>query len=79
MLQRRFNVYVAQPEVKPGCVLRRSNVRELETRKLVDSKEARCFKRAQHNNLLLQLDPGVAPPSDSPSHQVKLAARVQAG
>lgn len=35
----RFNVYVAQPEVKPGCVLRRSNVRELESRNLVDSKE----------------------------------------
>lgn len=30
-------MYVAQPEVKPGCVLRRSNVRELETRGLVDS------------------------------------------
>lgn len=35
----RFNVYVAQPEVKPGCVLRRSNVRVLESRKLVSSEE----------------------------------------
>jgi len=37
----RFNVYVAQPEVKPGCVLRRSNVRVLESRKLVSNDEAR--------------------------------------
>lgn len=36
----RFNVYVAQPEVKPGCVLRRSNVRVLESRKLVSNDEA---------------------------------------
>ena len=35
----RFNVYVAQPEVKPGCVLRRSNVRVLESRKLVSNDE----------------------------------------
>jgi hypothetical protein len=40
-----FNVYVAQPEVKPGCVLRRSNVRELESRNLVDSKEVDACKR----------------------------------
>ena len=35
----RFNVYVAQPEVKPGCVLRQSNVSVLEKRKLVNDKE----------------------------------------
>ena len=38
-LSCRFNVYVAQPEVKPGCVLRRSNVRVLESRKLVSNEE----------------------------------------
>lgn len=38
----RFNVYVTQPEVKPGCVLRRSNVSVLESRGLVQSKEACC-------------------------------------
>lgn len=37
----RFNVYVAQPEVKPGCVLRRSNVNVLESRSLVTSQEVR--------------------------------------
>jgi len=40
-----FNVYVAQPEVKPGCVLRRSNVRELESRGLVDSSQVSACKR----------------------------------
>lgn len=40
-----FNVYVAQPEVKPGCVLRRSNVRELESRGLVDSAAVTACKR----------------------------------
>ena len=35
----RFNVYVTQPEVKPGCVLRRSNVSVLESRGLVQTKE----------------------------------------
>ena len=38
---RSFNVYVTQPEVKPGCVLRRSNWSVLEGRKLVDDTEAR--------------------------------------
>lgn len=37
----RFNVYVSQPEVKPGCVLRRSNVNVLEQRKLVNPSEVR--------------------------------------
>eukprot|EP00884_Botryococcus_braunii_P012556 jgi/Botrbrau1/21300/Bobra.0184s0013.1 len=41
-----FNVYVSQPEVKPGCVLRRSNIRELERRNLVKSDEvAECTKK----------------------------------
>ena len=35
----RFNVYVAQPEVKPGCVFRRSNISLLEKKKLVTDKE----------------------------------------
>lgn len=38
-LCRRFNVYVAQPEVKPGCVLRRANIGLLEKKKLVTDKE----------------------------------------
>ena len=38
---RSFNVYVTQPEVKPGCVLRRSNWSVLEGRKLVDDTQAR--------------------------------------
>jgi len=41
-----FNVYVSQPEVKPGCVLRRSNVNVLEQRKLVNPSEVdSCKKR----------------------------------
>ena len=36
-----FNIYVAQPEVKPGCVLRRSNWSVLERNKLV--ARAFCF------------------------------------
>lgn len=35
----RFNVYVTQPEVKPGCILRRSNVNVLEKRGLVQNTE----------------------------------------
>ena len=35
----RFNVYVTQPEVKPGCVLRRANIGLLEKKKLVTDKE----------------------------------------
>jgi hypothetical protein len=38
-----FNIYVSQPEVKPGCVLRRSNWSILEREKLVNSdQEADC-------------------------------------
>ncbi|GAB4818908.1 hypothetical protein N2152v2_005954 [Parachlorella kessleri] len=40
-----FNVYVSQPEVKPGCVLRRSNVNVLESRSLVTSQEVQACKR----------------------------------
>lgn len=41
-----FNVYVSQPEVKPGCVLRRANVNVLEQRKLVNPNEVdSCKKR----------------------------------
>lgn len=35
-----FNVYVTQPEVKPGCVLRRANMYLLEDRNLVNTKQA---------------------------------------
>eukprot|EP00899_Mesostigma_viride_P013260 jgi/Mesvir1/21935/Mv12104-RA.1 len=41
----RFNVYVAQTEVKPGCVLRPSNWSVLESRGLVTPEEsAQCKK-----------------------------------
>ena len=41
-----FNVYVAQPEVKPGCVLRRSNVGLLERKGLVSKDEvSKCTGR----------------------------------
>lgn len=39
-----FNVYVTQPEVKPGCVLRRSNVNVLESRGLVKGQEVNACK-----------------------------------
>lgn len=40
-----FNVYVSQPELKPGCVLRRSNWSVLEKRRLVEpSQEDDCKK-----------------------------------
>jgi len=40
-----FNLYVSQPEVKPGCVLRRSNFGVLEREGLVTEKEAQACKR----------------------------------
>lgn len=40
-----FNIYVTQPEVKPGCVLRRSNFNVLERQKLVDNQEVESCKR----------------------------------
>jgi len=43
-----FNVYVAQPEVKPGCVLRRSNWSVLERSNVVDKKAEDVCK--QHLN-----------------------------
>ncbi len=43
----RFNVYVAQPEVKPGCVFRRSNISLLEKKRLVTDKEARARRPAR--------------------------------
>jgi Protein of unknown function (DUF3172) len=45
---RRFNVYVTQPEVKPGCVLRRSNYNVLEKRKLVTKDETESCKRGMN-------------------------------
>lgn len=44
----RFNVYVTQPEIKPGCVLRRSNYNVLESRKLVSRDEAEMCKRGMN-------------------------------
>lgn len=41
-----FNVYVTQPEVKPGCVLRRSNFNVLENEKLVTDKQVRADRNA---------------------------------
>ena len=32
-------MFVAQPEIKPGCVLRRSNISVLENKKLVSGNE----------------------------------------
>ena len=40
-----FNLYVTQPEVKPGCVLRRSNFNVLEREKLVTGKQVEACKR----------------------------------
>lgn len=40
-----FNVLVTQPEVKPGCVLRRSNVNILEKDKLVTPREVESCKK----------------------------------
>ena len=42
-LYRRFNVYVAQPEVKPGCVLRRSNWSVLEKRELITEDQVNKY------------------------------------
>lgn len=39
-----FTVYVAQPSVKPGCVLRTNNWAILEQRKLIDSEQVRECK-----------------------------------
>ncbi|MCG6135593.1 MAG: DUF3172 domain-containing protein [Nostoc sp. LLA-1] len=41
-----FNVYVAQPNMRPGCVLRQNNWAILEQRKLVSSSQVReCRNR----------------------------------
>jgi len=40
-----FNVYVTQPEVKPGCVVRRANIGLLEKRGLVSGDEVRACTR----------------------------------
>jgi hypothetical protein len=44
-ISNRFNVYVSQAEVKPGCVLRQSNWQVLESRGLVTGGEVRDCKR----------------------------------
>jgi len=40
-----FNVYVAQPSMRPGCVLRSNNWAILEQRKLVNSDQVRDCKQ----------------------------------
>jgi hypothetical protein len=40
-----FNVYVSQPEIRPGCVLRNSNVNILEAKKLVSATEVKLCKK----------------------------------
>ena len=40
-----FNVYVSQPEVKPGCVLRKSNTAILEKKGIISQTEAASCKR----------------------------------
>ncbi|KAF8062934.1 hypothetical protein HT031_003773 [Scenedesmus sp. PABB004] len=40
-----FNLYVTQPEVKPGCILRRSNFNVLEREKLVTDKQVESCKK----------------------------------
>lgn len=39
-----FNVYVTQPQMQPGCVLRSNNWAVLEQKKLVDSRQVRDCK-----------------------------------
>jgi len=39
-----FNVYVGQPEVKPGCVLRQENWRVLESRNLISQRQGYLCK-----------------------------------
>jgi hypothetical protein len=40
-----FNVYVAQPKIQPGCVLRTSNWSILKQRNLIDSEQERQCKQ----------------------------------
>jgi hypothetical protein len=40
-----FNLYVTQPEVKPGCVLRRSNFAVVEKDELVTPKQVEACKK----------------------------------
>ena len=39
-----FNVYVTQPKMRPGCVLRRNNWSILEQRRLISSEQVRECK-----------------------------------
>ncbi len=41
-------MYVSQPEVKPGCVLRRANFNVLERRGLVDSQQVGLPGQGRH-------------------------------
>jgi hypothetical protein len=59
----RFNVYVSQPEVKPGCVLRQSNYNLLEKRELVSPKQV----RARGSMLALALPAYMSSKSSPPS------------
>lgn len=41
-------MYVTQPEVKPGCILRRSNFNVLEKRKLVSKEASETCKKSMN-------------------------------
>lgn len=66
-----FNVYVAQPEVKPGCVLRRSNVGLLERKGLVSKDEvSKCTGRLNTFGFVNAID-GV--PGEGNGHPPKVS------
>ncbi|CCQ48928.1 DUF3172 domain-containing protein [Crocosphaera watsonii WH 8501] len=52
-----FSVYVTQPQMKPGCVLRRSNMNLLEQKRLITSEQARsCRNRMNTFGFVGSLD-----------------------
>jgi hypothetical protein len=54
-----FNVYVAQPSMRPGCVIRQNNWALLENRKLVTSDQVRdCKNRLNTFGFTGNLDSG---------------------
>ena len=69
----RFNVYVSQPEVKPGCVLRKSNSAILEKKGIISANEAASCKRNMNRHApprrdrrrparVVRAGPGTRPP-----------------
>ncbi len=52
-----FSVYVTQPQMQPGCVLRRSNMNLLEQKRLITSEQARdCRNRMNTFGFVGSLD-----------------------